>query len=121
MRRRGVNGIGVDSCALRSSATSPPSRATSFAWSSSSTETPRSPASLGSELTSGMERSRSQLETALSVTPIWRARSSCVMPLSVRRARIMVPRLWLFMAVLSSGFRASTSSRVASRRSTDRR
>ena len=58
---------------------------------SSSTETPKISASFGTEFMSGKERSRSHFETALSVTPIFSANSSWVMPLCLRSSATIFP------------------------------
>src|SRR5699024_7481980 len=63
-----------------------------FAFISSSTETPNSSANLGSKLISGHDKSRSHFDTALSVTPIFTAKSSWVIPLCLRSEAIILPR-----------------------------
>lgn len=59
-----------------------------------STEVPRASARVGRELMSGQDRSRSHLETALSVTPIRSASSSWVIPFAFLSSAIIMPMVF---------------------------
>lgn len=67
-----------------------------FVCINSSIDTSRISASLGNELTSGQDKSRSHLDTALSVTPIFSARLSCVIACSFLSSAILVPSVCFF-------------------------
>ena len=65
----------------------------------SSTDTPRISARFGRELMSGQDRSRSHLDTALSVTPIFSASSSWVIPCCFLSSAIIVPSVFFIIYI----------------------